>query len=180
MEKVRKRPDLHISTFSRRIRKIPRQMIVAFGQTSYYRPSDLKKNMICCSEIFNRIFCPIFCPIPLINHGKLIEAFLDFIVLAESKIKATKTLNLFREEGLVSEAYAHKFEKMLVLKNKHSKKVFIYFYRKNMCFRAITDWAIWQINQNMPSLMFNHSLLISFNAFKRPRTVLVTRNELTK
>lgn len=161
MEEGRKRPDVLTTAFSRRIRNIPRQMIVAFGQTSYYRPSDLKKNMICCSEIFNRIFCPIFCPIPLINHGRVIEAFLDFIVLAESKIKATKTLNLFREEGLVSEAYALKFETMLLLRNNHSKKVFIYFYRNNMCFRAITDWAIWQINQNMPFLIFK-SFIIDF------------------
>lgn len=110
----------------------------------------------------------------------MIEAFLDFIVLAESRDKANKTLYLFREEGLVSEAYAHKFEEMLKLRNKHSKKVFIYFYRNNICFRAIKDWAIWQINQNMPSLKLNHSLFTSFNAFKRPRTVLVTRNKLTK
>lgn len=132
-------------------------MVKAFGQSSYFGKIDLKKNTICFSEIFNRIFCPIF----QIDRDKIYEAFLDFIVLGLSENKATNTLKLFRKEGLVSEAYAQKFESILQLRKYPTKKNFIYFYRNNMCFRAITDWAIWQINQNMPFLMFK-SFIIDF------------------
>lgn len=150
-KKDRKRHDQHISAFFRKIRAIPCQMIKAFGQRSYYKPDDLAKNMTCFSEIFNRIFCPIF----KINRDKIYEAFLDFIVLKQVEDKATKILNLFLEEGLVSEAYAQKFKKMLKLRKKPSKTNFIYFYRNNMCFKAITIWALTQINRNMPYLRFN-------------------------
>lgn len=149
--KNRKRHDQYISAYFRKIRSAPSLMINIFGQRSYFKPDDLRKNMICFSEVFIRIICPVFS----MHFENIYEGFLDFIVLKHVEAKAIKILNLFKDNGLVDEAYAKKFMKMLKLRKYPTKKNFIYFYQNNSCFSQITDMSLDQIHQNMPYLEFS-------------------------
>lgn len=150
-KKDRKRHDQYISAYFRKIRSIPSLMINKFGQRSYFKPDDLRKNMICFSEVFSRIFCAIFS----VHLENIYEGFLDFIVLKHVKAKAIKILNLFLDEKHVDEKYAKKFEEMLKLRKYPTKNNFIYFYQNNTCFRQMTDMSLAQIHQNMPHLEFS-------------------------
>ena len=158
--KDRKRHDLFIGNLFRGIRGLPLKMINSFGQKYYYKSKLIGKCVICYFEVFNRIYRPIFSQ----NPPNPFELFLDFIVWKQEEKRVNEILNFMHEEGKVTDTYVRRFNKMLKMRNKTTKKTFVYFYKHNQCFRAIFDWMHAQIDQNMPELnfqAFNQHLLQS-------------------